>query len=375
MKRLLSLPRWLFGYGDVPYMARPTFRYEMISGLLAAVGTGALLPQFAQLFARKSLLASPLIVALLAAELPAANFFNTFLTQYFLGRRAVPYYVATHTSPRPSWWQSPSCHWTPQAHCHMRCCCFPRRLASAALNVRSSVWHSNFPTSGRGNIFGRLTVTQMAAIAVTAQATGMILDAWPNSYRWIYLVSAAIVVASGVTYSRIRVRYERRILRQSADRPVQLLEGFRLLLKDRAYGNVMLWTMFQGSAFHVVSAVLILVLADRLKVDYSRGNQALTVVPLMVALVAGLWTGRLFDRMGVMAFRALGAAIWTVCWTGLYVGAAAISWPWVLAALAVQGMGRSMDAIWFNIGHTQFASPANSQLYMGIHLTLQGLRE
>ena len=42
--------------------------------------------------------------------------------------------------------------------------------------------------------------------------------------------------------------------------------------------------------------------------------------------------------------------------------------------LAVQGMGRSMDAIWFNIGHTQFASPANSQLYMGIHLTLQGLR-
>ena len=41
MKRLLSLPRWLFGYGDVPYMARPTFRYEMISGLLAAVGTGA----------------------------------------------------------------------------------------------------------------------------------------------------------------------------------------------------------------------------------------------------------------------------------------------------------------------------------------------
>ena len=123
----------------------------MISGLLAAVGTGALLPQFAQLFARKSLLASPLIVAFLAAEMPAANFFNTFLHQYFLGKRAVPYYVATRYITAAIMVVIAFLPLDPASALPYALLLFPTALlASAALNVRSSVWHSNFPTSGRG---------------------------------------------------------------------------------------------------------------------------------------------------------------------------------------------------------------------------------
>ena len=32
--------RWLLGYADMPLMARPTFRYELISSIFAAIGSG-----------------------------------------------------------------------------------------------------------------------------------------------------------------------------------------------------------------------------------------------------------------------------------------------------------------------------------------------
>ena len=84
--------------------------------------------------------------------------------------------------------------------------------------------------------------------------------------------------------------------------------------------------------------------------------------------------GRLFDTLGVSKFRAIGAAMLASSRLVLFAAAIAKSWPLALAAFVFQGLGLATGGLAFSIGHTRFAHPREGQLYMGIHMTLQGLR-
>lgn len=379
MKRLLLVPRWLLGYEGVPLMARPTFRYELISVFFASVGAGLLLPQFTQLFARKSLLAAGWILAMLQAGAAGGNFFGVLIGTVLQRYRKVPCAVAAHLAiagvmiliallPLSSTSAIP----------YAVLLTFPAFLAAVVLNVRSGVWHSNFPEADRGRILSRLIIVAVATTAVTVRLAGAALDKWAGAHHILYPLGAVGMVLSAYVFSRIRLRRERSMLRRNNEARSGIFSGWAVLRDDVAYGRFMFWQMLLGSAVLMSRPIVILALTDYLNVSYGAGTTAVVLVPFGVLLLAIPLSGRLFDSIGIMRFRAAGAFLWglshLLLFAFLIVAVRSGYWGWVLIAFAVQGLGSALGGIASNIGHTRFARPDQGQLYMGIHMTLQGIR-
>jgi MFS family permease len=120
--------------------------------------------------------------------------------------------------------------------------------------------------------------------------------------------------------------------------------------------------------------VMTLVLTDIFAVSYWEGTLAAGLIPLGVPMVFSIPAGRLFDHIGIMKFRAMNAALWSCSWAILFLAAWRVWWPGILIGFFVQGLGRALGHVAFNIGHTRFAPPERSGEYMGVHMTLQGLR-
>ncbi len=370
-----TILRRVLGYEGVPLMSRPALRVELLSGLFMTIGLAPSMHQFTQLFARKSLQAAPILLAVLMAGSAAGNLLATFFSHYLQRRRRVSLIVATRLISAAA---LAAIALMParsnQAVNYVLLLLVPALMNAVALTIQSSVWHSNFSTAYRGQIFSRLFVIRAAVAILTLKAAGYALDYWPGAHHAIYAVAAAALVIGAILYSRLRVRRERAMLRKGVGQPTRLLAGFGLLARDRAYRHILLWQMVGGGSYHLAMPVVALLLTDVLRVSYSEGATALVLAPMVVMLAAAPLAGRLFDHMVITHFRALTAMLWAVGWLVLCAGIATRSWVMVLVGFGIQGLGSAGTGISFSLGHTPFTSPGNSQVYMGIHLSLQGVR-
>ena len=375
MNWLLNPVRWLLGYRGIPLMSRPTFRRELINAIFMGLAAGIMGPDFAQLFARKGLEASGSLIAAIAALFALGNLFGTIIGPYLQRRRRIRYGVAARLViaavmcaiallPADGRGAIP----------FVAMLIVPFLFNAVILNIRSGLWHSNYPRHVRGQIFSRRLIVVTAATAAAAAMAGRALDAWPWAHRLIYPLGAACMLASAVAYSRIRVRREASMRRASGARRGHLLEGFRLLGEDRQYARFMAWQMLSGCGALMCFSVITVALVDVFGVSYQRGTTALTVVPLLTILVSAPLFGRLFDTVGITRFRAMGAAMWGASRTVMFVALLTRSWACVLVAAVLNGVARATGGLAFTIGHTHFAQAHRSQAYMGIHMTLQGLR-
>ena len=374
MNRLFYPVRWLLGAQGIPLMSRPTFRLEMINAVFLGLATGVMGPDFAQLFVRKSLQAGNM-VAYIAAMFALGNLFGVFIGPYLQKRRRIRYGVMARLVIAVAMASVALLPAEPgRAVPFIALFTVPFLLNAVILNVRSGLWHSNYPTRIRGQIFSRRFIIVTAATAASAALAGRALDAWPWAHRLIYPFGAACAVASAAAYSRIRIRREASMRRANRNEPFHLLEGFRLLAEDRPYARFMAWQMLSGCAVLLNFSAITLMLIDVFGASYKDGTNALTVVPLLVALAVAPMFGRLFDTLSITRFRAAGAALWASSRAVLFVAFLTRSWACVMAAAAIHGIARATGGLAFTIGHTHFAQPHRSQVYMGIHMTLQGLR-
>ncbi|MHC4981679.1 MAG: MFS transporter [Planctomycetota bacterium] len=357
-------------------MSRPTFRQELISSLFAGLGTGAIIPQFTQLFARKGLYAPDWIIALLLAEVTLGNLFGVLWVKLLEGRRRVLCVAASRVTMGAAMLAVAMLPTSPgMAVPYALILILPAMLAAVVLNVSASVQHSNYPAGTRGQIVSRLLIVRLAATIASVKIAGYALDTHPGwAHRAIYPGAALAMIISGWAYSRIRVRREKTILAESNRRALHPLAGFQLLRKEPAYGRFMLWQMFSAATVLMVAPVLVLHLTDVWKVTYGSGTTALAVVPIAVIVLTVPLFGRMFDAISITRFRALGAAFWASSRVIIFVAISLSLWPVALFGFAVEGLGRATGALAFSIGHTRFSRPSESQLYMGIHMTLQGMR-
>ena len=377
MGRLLNFGRWLLGYRGIPYMSRPTFRYEIISTVFLGVGSGLFTPEFCKLFAKKTLEADKWLVAAVLAQLALGFLFGAFLGSYLRRRRRIPYIVGGRLVIAAVMLAIALLPPTRESRIpYVALMLLPALLAAVTINAMSSIWHSNYPSEVRGQIFSRRFIVFMSVGAISIKLAGYALDAWPSwAHRLIYSAGAACMVASALSIAKVRVRGERSMLRSEKTGPFSPLEGFRLLGRDREYRRFMAWQFLSGSMVLLTLPPIILMLDDRLGVNYAEGTTALVLVPVVVCLLAAPFLGRLFDTAGITRFRALGAASWAASRAVLFLGIANHSWTLVLASFVLVGLGKATGGLAFNIGHTHFARPEETQVYMGIHMTLAGLRE
>lgn len=286
-------------------------------------------------------------------------------------------------------------------------------LLAGVVTARSAVWKSNYPHTDRGRITARLQAARIVAGNLVVLVAARICDLDPLSYRYIFPFAALIGLLSIIPLSRVRIRGERRELGlqqevgTDGDPRRELVEPFslatllspghvlaqmiRVLRDDRRFAQYCVAQMLTGVANLMTIAIVVAVITQDMQLGDQWGfwisTGLIQVLQRLVMLASiGRWA-RLFDRIGVVRFRVVNIACWGfslvfgMVATLVVEGAdqiGAVFLPIAVAAFAIRailsGLGLGGGVLAHTLGHLHFARPEDAEIYMGIHVSLIGLR-
>jgi hypothetical protein len=254
-----------------------------------------------------------------------------------------------------------------------------RMLWAGVLTVRAALWTANYPRHLMARSIGRIVVCNQAAMAAVALVVGGLLDRRAALARWIYLLAALTGLAAAWAFRAVRLRREFRLLAAEAGdgaaaAPFSLSMLREILRSDPHFRRYMFWMGLYGAGNLMVVAQLVVLFNDRLHLANVQQVLLLTALPLLLMpLFLPAWA-RLFDRGHVIAYRA------RQCWA-LVAASATMSmavWlrvPWLLWPASVMlGASYAGANLGWNLGHNDFATLGRAQHYMGVHVTLTGVR-
>ncbi|RFF26602.1 MULTISPECIES: MFS transporter [unclassified Wenzhouxiangella] len=254
------------------------------------------------------------------------------------------------------------------------------RLAWAGvITLRAAIWRANFPRQVRARITGWITIIYSLTIAATAAVIGLLMNWWPEVWRLAFPIAGVVGLAAAWRYQATRVRGGRRIqneeLDQRRDRSGgQLRAAFEILRGDRWYRRYMITMFAFGSGNLMVIALLVVLLNEQFGFERFQQVMITTALPLiMLSIFTPIWARRL-DAVHILDYRARQA--WMFVITMLFFLSATIfglKWLFWVGALSL-GMAFAGGKLGWNLGHNDFARDDQSTLYMGIHVTLTGVR-
>ncbi|HRX85498.1 MAG TPA: hypothetical protein P5572_10810 [Phycisphaerae bacterium] len=276
------------------------------------------------------------------------------------------------------------------------------------VSTRAALWKANYPQWVRARLAARVqilrTLTQLGTLGVGAA----VLNSTPGSYRWLYPAVALVGAVSLLMLRGMRVRGERGMLARihrgegtglveplqfwAVLSPRRVLAGAaRVLRADVPFRNYCIAQMCAGTANLMVRSVAVVVIADQLLGDMPAsfwvGAVLLDVMPRLLTLGSMARFAAYFDRVGVLRFRVLHGVGWFLTLVfGMFGAWATARGATTQPALFLLGMA-SFTAyamvrgicygggnIAWNLGHLHFAHPQDAEVYMGIHVSLTGLR-
>ena len=124
----------------------------------------------------------------------------------------------------------------------------------------------------------------------------------------------------------------------------------------------------------LIEAPLVFLVTRELQASYTMSIMITMVIPFAVSLVAlPLWALYL-DRVHVAQFRARQSILWVLAQALTLVGASLGSFTWLMIGRFIMGVARGGGTLAWQLGHNDFAKPDQLSAYMGIHVTLTGVR-
>jgi hypothetical protein len=254
-----------------------------------------------------------------------------------------------------------------------------RVVWAGVLTVRAAVWSANYPRNVLARITGRIVIVNSISVATAAALVGWALEARAVDARWLYGLGAVAGLCGAWLYRAMRVRREFRLLAAEAASTAHS-EAFSLrmltqiLREDPAYREYMLWMGVFGGGTLMLTAQLVLLFSEHLHLSSAMQIGLLAVVPLITQPIFLPWWARLFDGTHVVRYRsrqgwAIVLASAAMC-AGVFSAAPALLW---LGAVLL-GAAQAGANLGWNLGHNDFASLGRVQHYMGVHVTLTGLR-
>jgi MFS family permease len=180
-------------------------------------------------------------------------------------------------------------------------------------------------------------------------------------------------------YRAMRVRREFRLLAEEAasgvrSEPFSLRMLTRILKEDPAYREYMLWMGVYGGGNLMLTAQLVLLFSERLHLTSGTQIGLLAVVPLITQPLFLPFWARLFDGSHVIRFRSRQGWALVLASAAMCAGVFSAWLPLLWAGAVLLGAANAGANLGWNLGHTDFASVGRAQHYMGVHVTLTGLR-
>jgi Major Facilitator Superfamily len=254
-----------------------------------------------------------------------------------------------------------------------------RGIWTGILTVRAAVWSANYPRAAIGRYTGRIVIVSSLAVAMAAALAAWVLDKGRIDSRWLYGAGAAAGLLAAWLYRAARVRREFALLAEETaavgrTEPFSLGMLFEILRKDPHFREYMFWMGVFGGGNLMLTSQLVVIFSEQLHLAASLQIGLLSVIPLgLLPLFVPFWA-RMFDEGHIVEYRArqgwaLVAAValvtfgtWLHNMTLLLIGA-------VVLAFAYAGSN-----LGWNLGHNDFATVGRAQHYMGVHVTLTGVR-
>lgn len=402
----------LLGASRFPFLSRRSYVYEMLHIAPWSLLAGLIESQFAGIVVSKTFHGSDQLIAIATATPVGAQLFSLVWGMLCIGRSKRILFTIFASATALVAGLLGAIPATPSGGVW-----FVVQIAAAqvllagVVTVRSAVWKLNYPRSHRGQITARIQRVRSIGSIVALLASGVALDQSAESYRFIFPIAALGGLVGTWISTRIRVRGDRhhRPLRAESD------------LSDRAKWIEPFSLTALLSPGHVLSQMVGVLRRDRRFLLYCvaqsmTGISNLLTMSVGVAVVTrsldpgdewGFWIstslvsalpnlammgsinrwGGLFDKLGVLRFRVINV----LCWgAGLLFGLCgtfaveyamlfgSIAFPLALLMFAFRGLanglGQGGGALAWNLGHLDFAKPDEAELYMGIHVSLTGLR-
>lgn len=384
------LSRFLISFlpSSMPYMARPSYLRELHSWSLLHLMLGGLQTGTIAVFVKKTFEGAEgvseeqlnLAVGFIAASKAIGHLTSFFWANWSRGKRKVQFVVylqiatavfiaALAFAPRTATglWMT------------VGLCTVSWMIWSGFITLRAGIWRANYRAAWRPRITGKLATIEALVIAGAGVVIGSCLDWNPNVYRIYFPLLAVAGIVGALLYARIPFRHEQQHLhnerqpKQQAAR-INPWSIVRILKQDRDYRGYMLCMFLMGFGNLMLSPLLAIVLTSQFDVGYRTGIAIATVIPLVCMTFAiPFWSKRL-ERMHVIEFRAVH--VWTfVCVSALTViGVVLNQIVFLYLAAIAKGVGWGGGVLAWNLGHQHFAPREHDAEYMGVHITLTGIR-
>lgn len=398
MRRVFDVLR----LSDIPLMARRNYAAERLHMSLWGVVAGTIEGNMVSVVASKTFGASALLTTAIWALPILMNVLNVGWGAFLRGRRRKPAFIIIaacglvavgSVGLTSAAWQ-PWGGWIFAGQIALT-----HLFVSGLITLRTTMWKVNYPATHRARIAGRLQMLRMLLAALVSAALGLLYDVEPGAYRLVYPAVALVGIGSLWPMRRMRMRGERAELRQlrihlaqtargGTRRLGRLWAGLReagaILRTDALFARYMLAQFLLGAANFFTEPILVNALTKDLGFDYFSSQLLLYLIPTVVLLISISFWAPLFDRIGVLRFRIYNSLMWTlsyVCVAAAMIlvavagtGVLNIALPILILGRVFNGLGRGGGAIAWNLGHLHFAREHQTELYMGIHVGLTGLR-
>jgi hypothetical protein len=254
-----------------------------------------------------------------------------------------------------------------------------RVLWAGILTVRAAIWTANYPRNVLARITGRIVIVNAIAVATSAALVGWALEAHAIDARWLYGGGALAGLAGAWLYRAMRVRREFRLLAAEAasaahSEPFSLRMLSQILQEDPAYREYMWWMGVFGAGNLILTAQLVLVFSEHLRLSSAVQIGLLAVVPLITQPLFLPFWARLFDGSHVVRYRARQGWAIVLASGAMCAGVFTAALPLLWLGAVLLGAAQAGANLGWNLGHNDFASIGRAQHYMGVHVTLTGVR-
>jgi hypothetical protein len=255
-----------------------------------------------------------------------------------------------------------------------------RVIWTGLLTVRAAVWSANYPRQAIARYTGRIVIVSSLAVAVAAALAAWVLDkSGPERARWLYVAGAAAGLLAAWLYRAARVRREFQLLAEEnaavgRTEPFNVGMLFEILRKDPHFREYMFWMGVFGGGNLMLTSQLVVIFSEHLHMAASMQIALLSVIPLgLLPLFVPFWA-RMFDEGHVVEYRARQGWALVAAVALIAVGTWLNNLPLLGIGAVVLAFAYAGSNLGWNLGHNDFASVGRAQHYMGVHVTLTGVR-
>ena len=252
-----------------------------------------------------------------------------------------------------------------------------RILLAGFVTVRSVVWSLNYARDIRGQATGQLQMIASVVSIIISGSIGPYLDYISTNIAIIYITGAIAGVLGIIFLGRVKVRGEEAQLADEQLLKEATVDGpsfASVLRKDRYFRSYQISMFGAGFSNMLIEAPLIFLITRELGASYTVSIMLTMVIPITVRLVSlPAWASYL-DKVHVAKFRSRQSIYWFAAQLLTMVGALLESIIWLGIARAIWGIAMAGGTLAWSLGHNDFASPKELSSYMGVHVTLTGIR-